>query len=50
MKVISEEGYESLAPSIDQRYKTGNAEANNKYTSNWSERHIAYACGLGTLR
>ena len=46
---ISESGFKSIAPSIDQRYKTGNAEENIKYTSNWSERHIAFACGLGTF-
>lgn len=49
VKGISETGFKSLAPSIDQRYKTGNAEKNIRYTSNWSERHIAFACGLGTF-
>jgi len=47
LKVISEAGYKSLAPSIDERYEMG-AE-NIRFTSNWSERHIAYACGLGTF-
>ena len=44
---ISEAGYPTLAPSCDPRYKTG--AAGNPFTSNWSERHIAYACGLGTF-
>ena len=46
VKTMLEAGFKSLAPSIDQRYKTSNVE---KWTSNWSERHIAYACGLGTF-
>ncbi|MCL2864358.1 MAG: 4Fe-4S binding protein [Lachnospiraceae bacterium] len=43
VKVISESGFKSLAPSMDQRYE------NIEFSSNWSERHIAYACGLGTF-
>ncbi|MCL2400295.1 MAG: 4Fe-4S binding protein [Defluviitaleaceae bacterium] len=46
---ISEAGFKSLAPSLDQRYKVSNEEKNIKHTSNWSERHIAYVCGLGTF-
>jgi len=42
-------GFKSLAPSNDPRFKTGNAEQNIKHTSNWSERHVAFACGLGTF-
>ena len=42
-------GYKSLAPSLDQRYKLGNADKTKILTSNWSERHIAYTCGLGTF-
>jgi len=49
VKAISEAGYKSLAPSVDQRFVTGSAAENIKFTSNWSERHIAYACGLGTF-
>ena len=45
-KIISELGFETVVPSMDERYKTGSAK---KWTSNWSERHIAYACGLGTF-
>jgi len=47
VKTISETGYKSLAPSIDPRYKTGAEDI--RHTSNWSERHIAYTCGLGTF-
>ena len=51
-------GYKSLAPSLDERFwsKTLDDNAtNNKcgndilFTSNWSERHVAYICGLGTF-
>jgi len=47
LKTILEAGFKSVAPSIDSRYKNG-AE-NTQHTSNWSERHVAYACGLGTF-
>jgi len=47
IKTMSEAGFKSMAPSIDPRYKNG-AE-NTRHTSNWSERHVAYACGLGTF-
>ena len=46
-KLISDAGYTSLTPAFDARFKSGN-EA-NIYTSNWSERHVAFACGLGTF-
>ena len=49
VEVITEAGFKSLAPSIDLRFKAGRADDGNKFTSNWSERHIAYACGLGTF-
>ena len=49
VEVISESGFKSLSPSTDPRLKSGNKEKNIKFTSNWSERHVAYACGLGTF-
>ena len=55
-KKLSEEiqmnGNEVVAPAIDPRMKIyGEAKDNNtpEYTSNWSERHVAYAAGLGTF-
>jgi epoxyqueuosine reductase len=44
-------GYRSLVPSMDERFwsntdKPGHEE---KFTSNWSERHVAYVCGHGTF-
>jgi len=44
---INNTGYKSLIPSFDERFKLG--VETNRFTSNWSERHIAYACGLGTF-
>lgn len=54
-------GYLSIAPSIDERFwskgelKEGiinddSYERNQiSFTSNWSERHVAFVCGLGTF-
>lgn len=57
--VLTKAGYQSLSPSLDERFwaKVGNNSALKSipggegavYTSNWSERHIAYVCGLGTF-
>ena len=56
VKTISEAGFKSLAPSLDERYHIGGqpnevsgSEDVSKFASNWSERHVAYACGLGTF-
>jgi epoxyqueuosine reductase QueG len=46
VKTILEAGYMTIAPSVDQRYKTYKS---GNTISNWSERHIAFACGLGTF-
>ena len=52
-KTISEAGYQTLAPALDKRFKVSNIgddiDYKSNWTSNWSERHIAYACGLGTF-
>ncbi len=40
-------GYDAVAPMLDKGYKTGHD--GNAFTSNWSERHVAYACNLGTF-
>ena len=46
-KMLQDAGFDSLAPSLDKRFRSGTDE--NKHTSNWSERHAAFACGLGTF-
>lgn len=55
--VLHKAGHKSIVPSADERFWTIAAqrpdlpEAINElsFTSNWSERHVAYACGLGTF-
>ena len=52
--LLKKEGFPALAPMTDSRLKVGNPLVSDKadqnfYSSNWSERHIAYAAGLGTF-
>ena len=52
--LLKKEGFSALAPMIDSRYKSGypgtrDITEQNRFTSNWSERHAAYAAGLGTF-
>lgn len=53
--LLIENGFEAVSPSIDSRFKIGTlivsdgVEQKNPYTSNWSERHCAFVCGLGTF-
>jgi epoxyqueuosine reductase QueG len=47
-------GYNSLVPSLNARFwaKTGvlpGSDSQVSFTSTWSERHVAFACGLGTF-
>jgi len=48
---IVEAGYNGIAPALDSRFRsTTNEEADfNSFSSNWSERHVGYVCGLGTF-
>lgn len=52
---LETEGFTSVAPSYDSRFWMRSVIPNDDFTldkaftSNWSERHIAYACGLGTF-
>jgi len=50
---LNERDFETVSPSIDERFRSNtdkdNMEIHKLYTSNWSERHIAYVCGLGTF-
>jgi epoxyqueuosine reductase QueG len=48
------DGVSCVAPMIDPRFAGGNPQVKDKsqqacYTSNWSERHAAHICGLGTF-
>ena len=47
VKLLSEKGYLAVAPAAGPYYKTMTNEKGDY--SNWSERHIAYAAGLGTF-
>ncbi|WP_310603781.1 4Fe-4S binding protein [Anaerosporobacter sp.] len=56
VKLLNDNGYEAVSPSLDKRFfmntelKDNNKNPINKpYTSNWSERHVAYVCGVGTF-
>ena len=54
LELLEKEGFPSMAPMTDSRFKTGSPVIKDKteqanYTSNWSERHAAYAAGLGTF-
>lgn len=46
-------GYATIIPTLDPRFcsNTGkdNTGSGRLYTSNWSERHVAFICGLGTF-
>jgi len=58
---LNNAGYLSIIPSLDKRFMSITApkmDLNKKvdskkkqlsFTSNWSERHVAYVCGLGTF-
>ena len=58
-KELSALGIRAIVPAIDSRFKAmqggkggiqGYAEINeSSFGSTWSERHAAYACGLGTF-
>jgi epoxyqueuosine reductase QueG len=54
MKTLLEDaGYEAVVPALDPRFsmKSLITDRNSQdfFTSNWSERHAAYICGLGTF-
>ncbi len=47
-------GYEAIVPAADERFESAAAAKSGRcggmpYTSNWSERHAAFVCGLGTF-
>lgn len=48
---LNDEGYESLVPTLDERFWSCSKESAElqSFSSNWSERHVAYVCGLGTF-
>ncbi|AWI03422.1 DUF362 domain-containing protein [Clostridium drakei] len=44
-------GYNSVVPALDERFwaNTDSPNLEVSFTSNWSERHVAFVCGLGTF-
>jgi epoxyqueuosine reductase QueG len=51
---LEDHGFKTVVPCIDQRFSSKSPVTTDRrnekyYTSNWSERHIAYVCGLGTF-
>lgn len=50
---LNNQGYRSLVPSMDQRFwastKFNKDLPEKSFTSAWSERHVAFVCGLGTF-
>ena len=54
VELLEKEGFTSLVPMEDPRYSGKHPNITDKnrheyFTSNWSERHIAYVCGIGTF-
>jgi epoxyqueuosine reductase QueG len=52
--LLRKEGYKTLIPALDSRFLGKDPAVMDKsthayYSSNWSERHAAYAAGLGTF-
>jgi len=52
--LLKKEDFAALTPMIDSRLSSRNPLINDKteqgfYTTNWSERHAAFAAGLGTF-
>lgn len=48
VKLLTEKGYLAAAPAL-QPYFSSTKSKEKGYYSNWSERHMAYAAGLGTF-
>ncbi|MCX8023275.1 MAG: hypothetical protein N2745_10945 [Syntrophorhabdaceae bacterium] len=48
VEVLEEKGYQALAPQLSPFWKTLSSDTYG-FSSNWSERHAAYASGLGTF-
>ena len=50
-KYFEKEGFEAVVPILDKRFwaKQGGDTKEEEFGSNWSERHVAYAAGLGTF-
>lgn len=48
VEVLRMKGFFAVAPVLSGHWRWGE-DSIHGYTSNWSERHTAYVCGLGTF-
>ncbi len=46
---FSQNGFSAISPCISDKLEIISDNDINTFTSNWSERHIGFACGLGTF-
>lgn len=55
VRTLEASGFHSVSPLLENSFWSNTAVPNANsptaelFTSNWSERHVAYACGLGTF-
>ncbi len=49
VSLLKKRGYKAVAPANSLYFKHHMHSPKVGFTSNWSERHTAYACGLGTF-
>jgi len=54
VELLIKDTYMSLVPILDSKFLGRHPQNEDRssqefYTSNWSERHVAYVCGLGTF-
>jgi epoxyqueuosine reductase QueG len=49
VRYLTDMGYQATAPAEQTYFKYRDYSARIGFYSNWSERHIAYAAGLGTF-
>lgn len=51
VRAIREQGGKAESPCVSERFHTVSEPDGSglSFTSNWSERHVAFACGLGTF-
>jgi len=49
--LLTAAGYETVVPMTDERFRLVSVGDGREpdFTSNWSERHVAFVCGLGTF-
>ncbi len=48
-ELLRNEGHEAIVPVLSAEFMTESLPAEKRFTSNWSERHVAFVSGLGTF-